>query len=440
MSLTLNSPEPLDTVLARLTTQANAWVRLAAARYENAWEVEVCDIVTGAPPASWRPERLIYPDGIFIATRTKGSTVVRWLRRGRTHLSGTTLIFPGLNSNPQVQRDAGNARSVYESSRWPTVRTDLIGAYSSTRQPPQQMLIREGLPTFQDFATAARYLLRDPPAINSTLARRISYRHLDTSARIALVDYTDEDVWVSLEGDHLAGVTVEVIGGTPGPTKRLRRAPRHPVHLKLEGGVPPHAFVVLVEGDRCLDQKALGWDYPAMQDPDVRRLVKFDPGARLQALIYNKENDQIEFKQGVIGDSDTDKETVLKTVAAFANGAGGSLFFGINSRYEVVGLPEDDVPKFQDSVSDLIDDWVHPAPSWTFDVLAVPGSRSRVVVELIVSPGDWPPYAVGTTRRSMRYYVRLAARSVPARQDEVRDLARARPPSEPTGGIFASRE
>lgn len=437
MSLTLNAPEPLDVVLARLAAEPNAWIRLAAARYDEAWEVEICDIVTGAPPASWRAERMIYRDGIFIALRTKGSTVVRWIRRGSSRLGGARLNFPGLNPNPQVQREAGNARSAYESSRWPTVRTDLIGGMSPpNRQQPQQMLVGAGMPTFQNFATAARYLLRDAPATDSTIYRRMSYRHLDTRARIALVEYTDEDVWVSLEGDHLAGVTVELMGSAPGPTKTLRRAPRRPVHMKLENGVPRNAFIVLVGGDQSLDQKTLGWEYPVMQDQDVRRLVKFDPTARLQALIYHKENEQVEFKQGIIGDSDSDKETVMKTVAAFANGDGGSLFFGINKRYEVTGLPESDVPKFQDSVSDLIDDWVHPAPGWAFDLLSVPGSRSREVVELMVSPGDWPPYGVGTTRRSLRYYVRHAARSVPARPDEVRALARSRPPSEPPGSAL----
>lgn len=435
MSLTPNIPEPLDSVLASLAAQPSAWVRLAAACYDDSWEVEVCDIVTGSAPATWRAERLIYSEGIFIAARTKGSTVTRWLRGGHARLSGTTLVFPTLNPNPQVQREAGNARSICEVSRWPTVRTDLIGAMSPpNRQQPQQMLIGAGIPTFQNFATAARYLLRDAPSVESTIYRRISYRHLDTSARIALVEYTDEDVWISLEGDHLAGVTVELMGSTPGPIRKLRRAPRRPVHFKLEDGIPRNAFVVLVEGDHCLDQKTLGWDFPVMQDPDVRRLVKFDPAARLEALLYHKENDQVEFKQGVIGDSDTDKETVMKTVAAFANGDGGSLFFGINKRYDALGLREDDVPKFQDSVSDLIDDWVHPAPVWAFDLLTIPGSRSRVVVELIVSPGDWPPYGVGTTSRSLRYYVRHAARSLPARPDEVRVLARSRPPSEPPGG------
>jgi Putative DNA-binding domain len=407
MSLMPNQSQPLDTILSGLAAQARAWVRLDAARYEDLWEVDVCDIITGAAPASWQAERWVYPDGIFAATRTTGSTVVRWLKRGSVRLSGRTLAFPSLNANPQVQREASNAQSFsFEPSLWPTVRSDLIGSIPTHRQQPQHILVGEDMPTFQNFATAARYFVRDAPSIDSVLQRRLSYRHLDTTARIALVEYTEEDVWVSLEGDHLAGITIELMGASPGPTKKLRRSPRRRVHMKLQNGLPRNAFVVLVTGDRCLDQKTLGWEYPVMQDPDVRRLVKFDPSARLQALLYHKENDQVEFKLGVIGDSDSDKETVMKTVTAFANGDGGALYFGINKRYEALGLREADVPTFQDTVSDLIDDWVHPSPDWSFDILTVPSKHSRVVVELIVSPGDWPPYGVGTTHRSLRYYVR----------------------------------
>lgn len=434
----MNLPESIDSVLDRLDGERRAWVRLAAARYDGVWRVEACDIVTGAAPESWQEERLAYRDALLIAMRTTGPAVVRWLRRGRARLSGTMLSFPGLNPKPQVQRDSSYARGGYEPSRWPTVRTDLIGPDPSLPQQPHQMLVGAGVPTFPNFATASRYLLRDPPSTDGRLYRRISYRHLDTSARIAVVEYTDEDVWITVEGNHLSGVTVEVMGNVPGPTRKLGRTPNRPIHLKFESGLPRNAYVVLVRGDTCLDEKALGWEYPVMQDPYVRRLMKFDPSARLQSLLYHKENDQVEFKQGLVGQTDDDKETVMKTVAAFANGNGGSLFFGINKRYEAHGLRLEDVPQFQDSLSDVIDDWVHPSPTWSFDLLEVPKSRSRVVVELIVNQGTWPPYGIGTTRKSLRYYVRHGARSVPARPDEVRALARSQPQIEPPGAVGAA--
>jgi len=384
VSLTLNQPEPLESVLTRLGAEPAAWVRLAAARYGESWEVELCDIVTGAPPISWQLERLSYPDALLIATRTKGSTVGRWLTKQRARIAGHGVVFPELNPNPQVQREASKAASTFEISIWPTVRCDLIlNAAQSNRQQPQQMMVANGMPTFPNFATAARYLLRDSPAIDSTIYRRLSLRHQDTSARIALVEYTDTDVWVTIEGDQLRGVTVEVSGPSPGPKKKIVRTPSKPVHLKLDpASTLRDAFVVLVRDQTCLDRKPVAWSYPVMQDSDVRRLSQFDPEARLQSLLWHKENDQVEFKLGNIGESDTDKESVMKSVAAYANGNGGSLFFGINKRYEVVGIKLDDVPVFEDDLSNMIDDWVHPSPSWSFDTLTIPGNKNRVVVEL----------------------------------------------------------
>jgi hypothetical protein len=75
MSLSPNTPVPIDALLEQLAAKPIAWVRIAAARYEDSWEVEVCDVVTGAPPASWQVERRTYSDAIFIATRVKGSAV-----------------------------------------------------------------------------------------------------------------------------------------------------------------------------------------------------------------------------------------------------------------------------------------------------------------------------------------------------------------------------
>jgi hypothetical protein len=423
----------VESVLARLAAEPAAWVRLAVARYGESWEVEVCDIVTGAPPSSWQLERLSYPSALFVAIRTKGSTLVRWLTNGQTRISGRRIIFPELNPNPQVQRDASKADTFFETAIWPTVRCDLIlNAAQSNRQQPQQMMVADGMPTFHNFAVAARYLLRDSPAIDSTIYRRLSLRQQDTSARISFVEYTDTDVWMQVEGKQLRGVTVEVSGPSPGPRKKIVRTPSKPVHLKLDPAITLRdAFVVLVRDQTCLDRRPLAWSYPVMQDPDVRRLNKFDPEARLQSLLWHKENDQVEFKLGTIGESDTDKESVMKSVAAYANGLGGSLFFGISKRYEVLGIKLDDVPEFEDDLSNMIDDWVHPSPRWSFDNLTIPREKNRVVVELAVQPGDSPPYAIGTTRKNLRYYVRHHARSVPARQDEVRALARSRPLAEP---------
>jgi Putative DNA-binding domain len=54
-----------------------------------------------------------------------------------------------------------------------------------------------------------------------------------------------------------------------------------------------------------------------------------DPEAEIQALLSQGEGQQIEFKRQLPQDTTESKRTVFKTVAAFANGYGGNMVFGI---------------------------------------------------------------------------------------------------------------
>jgi predicted HTH transcriptional regulator len=53
------------------------------------------------------------------------------------------------------------------------------------------------------------------------------------------------------------------------------------------------------------------------------------PGAEIQALLSQGDGQQIEFKRRLPADLVESKRTVFKTVAALANGSGGSIVFGV---------------------------------------------------------------------------------------------------------------
>lgn len=86
----------------------------------------------------------------------------------------------------------------------------------------------------------------------------------------------------------------------------------------------------------------------------------------------------MEFKQEIPVAEPT-KGKAMKTVCAFANGDGGSLLFGITDDYEVVGLPKAKISRFKDALSDLVDAWVEPTPSYTFEVLCRRSRRRRLL-------------------------------------------------------------
>lgn len=103
----------------------------------------------------------------------------------------------------------------------------------------------------------------------------------------------------------------------------------------------------------------------------------------------------------------------LKSVSAFANSSGGSLFFGINDDADVVGLtnPQDDAEFISRSIKDHLD----PIPEFT---LIPHNEDGRVVIEVQVKSGIQTPYYyyLDGTRTA---YVRIGNESVVAGQQQL---------------------
>jgi predicted HTH transcriptional regulator len=91
-----------------------------------------------------------------------------------------------------------------------------------------------------------------------------------------------------------------------------------------------------------LDYRAIG-EYAAadLARAGVDVEVPDDPESEIEALLSQGEGLQIEFKRQLPGDSADSKRTVFKTIAAFANGHGGSIVFGVEKdEATVCGLDE----------------------------------------------------------------------------------------------------
>jgi ATP-dependent DNA helicase RecG len=77
----------------------------------------------------------------------------------------------------------------------------------------------------------------------------------------------------------------------------------------------------------------------------------------------------------------------LKSVSAFANGLGGSLFFGIDNDGVVRGL--DDLQRVCESISAKIRDYMDPLP----EVETIPHKVDNLnVLQLKVHAGNYTPY------------------------------------------------
>lgn len=103
----------------------------------------------------------------------------------------------------------------------------------------------------------------------------------------------------------------------------------------------------------------------------------------------------------------------LKSVSAFANGLGGSLFFGIDNDGNVKGL--DDVQHVCEAISSKIRDYLDPLP----DVEMVPHRADNLfVLQLKVSAGNYTPYYyIGDGQRIA--FVRIGDESLPATAEQM---------------------
>jgi len=106
----------------------------------------------------------------------------------------------------------------------------------------------------------------------------------------------------------------------------------------------------------------------------------------------------------------------LKSVSAFSNGIGGTLFFGVSDDREPIGLP--DVQKDAEAISRLIKERITPLPQFILKPLQEDGKN---LLALEVSPGRSTPYyykADGV----MEAYIRVGNESVIAPDYIVNEL------------------
>ncbi len=103
----------------------------------------------------------------------------------------------------------------------------------------------------------------------------------------------------------------------------------------------------------------------------------------------------------------------LKSVSAFANGLGGSLFFGVNNDGILKGL--DNVQYVCETISSKIRDYMDPLPDVEMIPLKIDGVE---ILQLKVSAGSYTPYYyVGDGQRMA--FIRIGDESLPATAEQM---------------------
>ncbi|MGW1148505.1 AlbA family DNA-binding domain-containing protein [Streptomyces sp. NPDC002454] len=408
-----------------------AWVRAALRRGAEGWELFHCWALIGTEPPGWNQTEWLYDEVAFVAcelSATELSEAWKTEEGASIELGSVTASVPTTAKQVGVERLPSSARLDRPQLRLPVVRHTLSPTDHTHRQLPSGVLVGAmDAPSFPDAGWAWRaffegeFRYAPTSGLTSALAE---FRFADMSGWIGEVHVTPTELIVNVEGDGLDGAHLELFGASDRRAERLSGP--GVTRLPLPGGLPKDAWLWLKCGASWLDYRSLDphstWTH-SLAASGVTVEEAADPRATIEALIAGGEGPQVEFKEKLPSGPD---RRMLKTVAAFASGDGGTIVFGINrDEMTVVGIAPDAARQPRDELTNLVRATVVPTPQVQVESYDLDGRR---VFALVVQPGESPPYAVrqsGTDK--IEYFVRRGACTYPAQPGELREAALRRP-------------
>lgn len=139
---------------------------------------------------------------------------------------------------------------------------------------------------------------------------------------------------------------------------------------------------------------------------EIPRGVTIDfPSEQIRYLIDGGENERVEFKS--LFNAERHGE-FHESVAAFANGRGGTILVGVDDNCDILGVREEDLSS---RISNSIYDRCEPNPEISFDLVEI---EDREVLVVGVEEGENKPYLVDGI-----VYVRAGASDRRARRSEL---------------------
>lgn len=411
-------------LVAALAAEPTLWVRVGATCPEESWRLALLEIIAGEPPPAWQENMWRYERALFTALTLSGKDVAGWLEAQNIALESVELGLGDLPTSVQVEQRESRFAGVLEPLPWPTVVWSVRLAEQYAHQLSGE-LVADSLRPFLDFDQAAAAFFNVPRSMTRGLvAREVVFRAQDRRGRIDSVRVRPTELVVVVKGEALDGATLALGGDRPGPAEQLA-ADSGEVHLPLAEPLPPRAWLALHHGHELLDRRYLdasGAQYGVE--------VEVDAPTHLAVLVAAGEGPATEFKREL---PTSDIRTAIKSVAAFSNGDGGTIVYGVDDEGTVVGLDDTSVRKAADRLANLVRDYIRPLP--LFDVEALDEAGTRVLL-LNVDAGPETPYGVGTNDRNVVYYVRRGATSFPASPADVRAMVHARQPvNDPFGHL-----
>ncbi len=431
----------LSSFLADLAcSDGPAFIRAAAETGSHAvWHIDAI-VTPPAEPAGWQPLVWQYEPVTFIAGQAPCSALASALDPSDAQtlpLTGYNLTLPVVSEQLSWQHRPSRARYDSVLLPWPArIFEPRVPDRPHGQQQPPGYLIGDDCPSFPSYGAAFRaffygdFSLAPGGQVPSAFG---VIRVVDGRAWLERVVITPTALDIYLAGSQVDGTRVELNGATYRADARASGSAM--VRLPLPDGLPANAWLYLSRDRQWLDYRAIGEYSPAdLARAGVEIELPEDPASEIQALLSRGEGLQVEFKRQLPEDTADSKRTVFKTVAAFANGHGGRIVFGVEKdEATVCGLDGIDLLAERDRLALLARSTVTPAPDVEVRAYELDG---KALLVLTVQRGADPPYGItlpGKKDKPVEFYVRRDATTFPARPEEIRNaVLAAAPPPEPT--------
>lgn len=407
----------------RLSECDKVWIRLVADLSREHEEVFRLEVTTASSPPGFTDASWDYGTTWFTAASLPGATAAEWITSGVVQLDGRTF---GLNIAETASYERLPAHIDHDRPplHWPYTRVTFAQAQGHWNRPDTgRFLVAPDAPSFPSYDMAAEVFFHGQRLPNSFHhSDLVTIRFIDTSARLARFAFALSALDVYIEGDRAAGCRVEFVADDASWSQLADRSGR--ATFDLPTGIPREWWAVVSRGYQWLDYRHISpYGRPNLTGVELPS-DELDPADELAAIMLNGEGATTEFKRQLPASRD-ERRKVARTVAAFANGDGGVILFGIDSdEVTIVGI-RSLLPAARDQLNNIVTDIVTPRPQVEVRAYEADG---HLVIGLHVGPGIEPLYGVDPA--NPRYYVRRGASTFPARPDDVAAAVRSRTPAQ----------
>lgn len=422
--------------LAEAVSVGPAWLRAIIELTESKWTLRYAELTVGQQPAAWTAQTWLYETLAFLSFTMPAAELIRALSAEEEETEDRHLqigeydvVVPHAESSGQVSQRPSfelhdRARSSQPSLEYLLSRQVVDNSVAGGGHVG--FLVGPDCPTFTSVDAAYRgYFLGkyDEPAQEQLPTHLVAIRVLDDRAWLGPIHIRPAEITVHIGGTDPAGTTLEYF--SPARRERFPVDGTGVMTIPLPDGLPAgNTWLWLTEGHTWRDYRALTPSWSTAEQLAAagveKELDSRDEQAAAEAIIYSGEGPQVEFKQQLPEPGQKKTDSSCKTIAAYANGNGGTLVYGIDrDEVTVVGLSADgDLNKERDRIGQLIRTRVLPTPDFHIHPQTVDGKQ---LLFLTVTAGTNPPYGVipGPDHRDKpEYYVRRGASTYPAQPSD----------------------